>query len=84
MAFTNISKSDKLIALNAAKVEFERDLYKNLIRLGVDADSYDISSFSFDPEASSEDTDPEYNIKKLIAGTIEKLAVTNEKISNLQ
>jgi hypothetical protein len=83
MAFTNISKSDKLIALNAAKAEFERDLYRNLTRLGVDADVYDVDGFSFDPNASSEDTDPEYKIKELIARTIQKLAVTNEKISNL-
>lgn len=83
MALININKSDKLIALNAAKAEFERDLYRNLTRLGLNADVYDVASFSFDPDASSEETDPEYNIKKFIASTIEKLALTNEKISNL-
>jgi hypothetical protein len=83
MAFLSITNADKSIALNAAKAEFERDLYKNLSRLGYDPDTYDINSFSFDPDASSEEEDADYNTKKLVKLLITRLQSVNEKISNL-
>lgn len=83
MAFTTVNSADKSIALTAAKAEFERDLYKNLARLGYDPDTYDINSFSFDPEASAEDTDPDYNTKKYVALLIERVQLVNEKLADL-
>lgn len=83
MAFLSVTKEDKSIALNAAKIEFERDLYKNLSRLGYDPDTYDVNSFSFDPDASSEEDNPDYNTQKLVQLLITRLKSVNEKISNL-
>jgi hypothetical protein len=83
MAFTSVNNTDKSLALNAAKAEFERDLYKNLTRLGYDPDTYDINSFSFDPDASSEETDPDYNVKKYVALLISRVQMVYAKIADL-
>jgi hypothetical protein len=82
MAFTSVSKTDKLLALNAAKADFERELYKNLARLGYDPDTYDTSSFTFDSSAS-EEVDPDIKLKKQVANSIARLNLVNQKISDI-
>ncbi|CAB4143254.1 hypothetical protein UFOVP784_99 [uncultured Caudovirales phage] len=83
MAFASVSNEDKLIALNAAKLEFERDIYKNLAKLGIDADNYDLNSFEFDESVSTEETDPDYNYKKHVHGLITRLNTVKAKIVEL-
>jgi hypothetical protein len=83
MAFSSVSNEDKLIALNAAKLEFERDLYKNLIKLGINAETYNLDSFEFDESSSTEETDPDYNYKKHVHSLITRLNTVNAKIVEL-
>jgi hypothetical protein len=83
MAFSSVSNEDKLIALNAAKLEFERDLYKNLIKLGINAETYNLDNFEFDESSSTEETDPDYNYKKHVHSLITRLNAVNAKILEL-
>ena len=83
MAFSSVSNQEKLIALNAAKHVFEKDLYKNLFMLGVDPETYVLSSFTFDENASTPETDPDYGHKKNLDIIITRLNAINAKIANL-
>ncbi len=83
MAFSSVSNEDKLIALNAAKLVFERDIYKNLVKLGINAETYNLSSFEFDESTSTEETDPDYRYKKHVDSLITRLNAVNAKIADL-
>lgn len=83
MAFSSVSNQEKLIALNAAKVAFERDIYKNLFMLGIDPETYVLSSFTFDENASTLETDPDYAHKKNLDTIITRLNAINAKIADL-
>ena len=83
MAFSSVSNQDKLIALNAAKVSFERDVYKNLHMLGIDPETYVLSSFTFDENVSTLETDPDYAHKKYLDTIITRLNAINAKIADL-
>jgi hypothetical protein len=81
MTFASISKDDKSSLLSAAKVDFEKDLYKSLVQLGVDPDSYDLSTFEFDENGYLVDDD--YQIKKHISALISRINKVNIKIAAL-
>ncbi|MEY4333123.1 MAG: hypothetical protein RLZZ196_1861 [Bacteroidota bacterium] len=85
MAYLSVSREEKEIALNAAKVEFERDLYKTVIRLGLDPDTFDLTTFQFDEESMSEEeiASPDFKIKQHIDMIISRLNIINSKIAEL-
>jgi hypothetical protein len=85
MGYLSVSRDEKQIALNAAKVEFERDLYKTIIRLGLDPDTFDLTTFEFDEDVMTEEeiASPDFKIKQHIDMVISRLGIINNKIAEL-
>jgi hypothetical protein len=83
MAFISVSNDDKLVALGAAKLEFERDIYKNLVKMDINAETYDLDSFEFDEATCTLETDPDYGYKKHVHSLIIRLNAVKAKIAEL-
>jgi hypothetical protein len=85
MGYLSVSREEKLMALNAAKVEFERDLYKTIVRLGSDPDTFDLATFQFDEDAMTEEEieSPDFKINQHIDMLISRLSAVNAKIAEL-
>jgi hypothetical protein len=83
MSFSLVTLEDKSRILNAAKAEFQAEVWKHLAKLGHDPDTYDISTWSFDADAVEPDSDPEYQSKKSISLIISRLANVEQKIAEL-
>ena len=83
MSFSLVTLEDKSRILNAAKAEFQAEVWKHLAKLGHDPDTYDISTWSFDADAVEPDSDPEYHSKKSISLIISRLANVEQKIAEL-
>ena len=85
MAYLSVPKEAKQAALNTAKAEFERDLYKAIARLGLDPDTFDLDSFEFNEEAMTKEEieNPDFVIKKQISIIISRIGIINNKIAAL-
>lgn len=83
MASLSVSREEKLVALSAAKVEYERDLYKTIMKLGYDPDTYDITGFSFNPDIPLEEQDADYLLQKHADMVIQRLEKISAKIAEL-
>jgi hypothetical protein len=83
MSFSLVTQAEKMRILNAAKAEFQAEIYKNITKLGHNPDTYDISTWSFDPDASSGEDDPEFQLKRSVTIAVGRLALIDGKIAEL-
>jgi len=83
MSFSLVTQEEKLRTLKAAKAEFQAETYKNIAKLGHNPDTYDLSTWNFDPTATSPEDDADYMIKRSITNAIGRLALITEKIAEL-
>jgi hypothetical protein len=83
MSFPLVTAADKLRTLNHAKAEFQTEIYKNITKLGHDADTYDITTWDFDPEATNDEVDPDFHIKRAITIALERIVLIDSKIADL-
>lgn len=82
MNFLSVSKKDKLASLEIAKQEVTKSIYRLLIIIGEDPDTYNLNDFIFD-SSSARDEDLNYDNKRYLQSDIEKLSLINSKISEL-
>jgi hypothetical protein len=83
MSFPLVTTAEKLRVLNHAKAEFQTEIYKNISKLGLDAESYDVSTWDFDPEATPDEVDPDFHIKRAVTVSLERIVLIDSKIANL-
>lgn len=83
MASLSIKKEEKLIALTAAKEDFERDLYKTFVKLGLNPDTYDMDDFEFDADVPLDEQDADYLLQKHADMLIQRLEKISTKIAEL-
>ena len=83
MSFSLVTTEEKLKSLNAAKADFQVEIYKNITKLGLDPDTYNMATWNFNPESSSIEEDPEYRLKCSITTALERLVHVNAKIAEL-
>jgi|694.fasta_scaffold01051_27 hypothetical protein len=83
MSFSLVTQAEKLRSLNSAKADFQAEIYKNIAKLGFDPDTYDMSTWNFDPVASSIDDDPGYGMKSSITSGLARIASIDAKIAEL-
>jgi hypothetical protein len=83
MSFSLVPTADKIRTLNTAKLEILTEIYKNIAKLGHNPDTYELSSWSFDPSASTPEEDEDYMLKVSIASAIGRLAFISAKLAEL-
>ena len=83
MSISLVTTEEKLKSLNAAKADFQVEIYKNITKLGLDPDTYNMATWNFNPESSSIEEDPEYRLKCSITTALERLVHVNAKIAEL-
>ena len=83
MSFSSVTQAEKLRILSAAQAEFQAEIYKNIAKLGHNPDTYDISTWSFDPATSSGEDDPEFMLKRSVTIAVGRLALIDGKIAEL-
>jgi hypothetical protein len=70
-------------SLNSAKADFQSEIYRNIAKLGFDPDTYNMSTWNFDPASSSTDDDSGYGMKCSITTALERIATIDAKIAEL-
>lgn len=83
MSLTSISNADKKTILNTAKKEVEAEVYKNLAKLGYDAEVFEIADWTFDAEAEETQLAPDFSLRKYTDSVISALNKINTKLSQL-
>jgi hypothetical protein len=83
MSFSLVTTEEKLKNLNAAKADFQVEIYKNLTKLGFNPDTYNVAAWNFDPASSSEVADSEYRLKCSITTALERIVHIDAKIAEL-
>ncbi len=83
MSLTSISNADKKNILTTAKKEVEAEVYKNLVKLGYDAEVFQIADWTFDPESEETQLAPDFVLRKYTDSVINALNKINTKLSQL-
>jgi len=83
MSFSLVTTEEKLRNLNTAKADFQVEIYKNITKLGLDPDTYNMATWNFDPESSSIEEDSEYRLKCSITTALERIVHIDAKIAEL-
>jgi hypothetical protein len=83
MSFSLITQAEKVRSLNSAKADFQSEIYRNIAKLGFDPDTYNMSTWNFDPASSSTDDDSGYGMKCSITTALERIATIDAKIAEL-
>ena len=83
MSFSLVTQAEKLRILNAAKAEFQAEIWKHIAKLGHNPDTYDMSTWNFDPASTTGEEDAEYMLKRNVTIAVSRLAIIDEKIAEL-
>jgi hypothetical protein len=83
MTSTSLSKEEKLNALVAAKLDYERDLYKTIAKLGYDPDTYNLDNFEFEEIDALEEQHEDYRLEQHLDMLLQRLTKISAKIAEL-
>jgi hypothetical protein len=83
MLLQSISNAEKKVILNTAKKEVEAEVYKSLVKLGYDAEVFQLSDWSFDADSEETQLAPDFSLRKYTDSAIQSLNKINTKLSQL-
>jgi hypothetical protein len=84
MLFNNIDKNTKLEILQEATPEYEKNIYKLLILLGIDPETFEEDDFELDESSISPDDLLLLSYHVDLSKNIKSLAVVKKEILNLE
>lgn len=84
MLFNNIDKNTKLQILEENIPEYEKDIYKLLIKLGINPVTFDEDSFlEEDPSVDEKDLST-ISLRKRLKQAVDAINIINQEIENLE
>lgn len=83
MIFNNISKEVKMEVLQDGLSDCEKNVYQNLIKLGIDPEEFDLDSYDKDSLGIDENNSTLLHISTVLEKDIETLKMINREISLL-
>lgn len=64
MTHISISREEKLVQLDSAKLDIHRELYRTIAKLGLNPDTYDLDDFDFDANVALDQQDDDFLLRK--------------------
>jgi len=82
MSFSSLSKSEKLLAAQIALKNIETNVYRLVSEIGLDPDTFNMNTYSYDESEENEDLFDSQKKKNLVA-ELAKVATLKQKIEQL-
>jgi hypothetical protein len=82
MSFSSLSNSEKLLAAQIALKNIETNVYRLVSEIGLDPDTFNMNTYSYDESEENEDLFDSQKKKNLVA-ELAKVATLKQKIEQL-